>query len=424
MTDLVPSARSTGHPPALAATALAPDPSPACAAFAWFLWSVPLRPGKRDGADQDPDAVGPLHGLIIVGLNGTDSSGCCTSAQPCRTLRYAIFNASQPTDTISLLPGTYYDANITLAERNLTVSVSDFSLSLSLSTTNLMLCRRIISQTLFSLTAACNTVLFFLVYTSSLRLVGVQMQHCHYNPAIPSNVMWGGAIFVNYDATIVTESSTFVNNSAAAPWKAPKRIFCGGAVWTEGPSAFVNVNFSGNVFLGNASFGGAVCATSRANFSICSFTNNSTLNAFNPDGSPPGAQGGAVFVIGPDVLFDSCTFSNNSAIGGNVSATAPIAQVGYAAVALDAYRLPEAEHAQLLAPVFQNCHFDGNRAVGQLLGRLEVSRTGDHGWPLSQPIPARAAALENKAWRSSRSIGCDSWRCLGKGEGASKVLRW
>ena len=134
MTDLVPSARSTGHPPALAATALAPDPSPACAAFAWFLWSVPLRPGKRDGADQDPDAVGPLHGLIIVGLNGTDGSGCGTSAQPCRTLRYAIFNASQPTDTISLLPGTYYDANITLAERNLTVSVSDFSLSLSLST--------------------------------------------------------------------------------------------------------------------------------------------------------------------------------------------------------------------------------------------------------------------------------------------------
>ena len=149
---------------------------------------------------------------------------------------------------MSLLPAAYlmqqgisfflFGAHET-TERNLTILVSHLSFSPHESNAYQM-------YNIRPLTAACNTVLFFLVYTSSLRLVGVQMQHCHYDPAIPSNVMWGGALFANYDATIVIESSTFVNNSAATPWKAPKRIFCGGAVWTEGPSAFIKVNFSGN----------------------------------------------------------------------------------------------------------------------------------------------------------------------------------
>ena len=66
-----------------------------------------------------------VSALVVVAKNGTDVPGCGSSANPCLTVGYAILNASQPTDVISIMPGIYVEQAISISgSRNLTLQVN------------------------------------------------------------------------------------------------------------------------------------------------------------------------------------------------------------------------------------------------------------------------------------------------------------
>ena len=55
-----------------------------------------------------------MAGTVVVATNGTDMSSCGSPVEPCLTLRYALSERIASTDSVLVMPGTYYDANITL----------------------------------------------------------------------------------------------------------------------------------------------------------------------------------------------------------------------------------------------------------------------------------------------------------------------
>ena len=92
-----------------------------------------LFPGSLYTADGV--AAGSASALVIVAKNGTDAPGCGSASSPCLTVGYAVLNASQPTDVISILPGIYLEQPINVSgPRNLTIQVRLASLVVILST--------------------------------------------------------------------------------------------------------------------------------------------------------------------------------------------------------------------------------------------------------------------------------------------------
>lgn len=215
------------------------------------------------------DAAVTGTSVLVDPGTGNDSPACCCSvAQPCKTIAYAVNNIRAA--VVSLSAGTFNESTVSIS------SVSSLVIS------------GVPAATFFN----CNRRLAtagaaFSIVNSTVTIVGVTFQSCS-NPT--SN---GGAVSANGSSIVVSQCS-FINCSAAS----------GGAMSVTGPGAglFLSVqtsNFTRNSANGGlsgcpadaaqpcATWGGAIAAFEMLNVSIsgCTMIENSA-QASVPTSSP------------------------------------------------------------------------------------------------------------------------------------------
>jgi hypothetical protein len=167
--------------------------------------------------------VDTVTSVIVNPRNGTDSSSCGRAALPCKTIAFAVHNASA--SRVILSPDIFIES---------TVNINNIASLVIIG---------VPSATFFSCRSRLNdTGAAFLIVNSSVTIAGISFENC-FNPN--SN---GGAVTA-YDSNVVVSFCSFVNCSAAS----------GGAIAAMAPmglSRGLFLHIYNSSFFGNSANGG------------------------------------------------------------------------------------------------------------------------------------------------------------------------
>jgi hypothetical protein len=235
-----------------------------------------------------PPVAAPRY---VNASTGSDTTNCTVSATPCKTITYAMGQATTgtPGDTITVAPGTY---NVALGEIFPIVYKSGVTL----------LSSGRAEATIIDATGANARVMTMTSTNSSTFMIGFTLMGGLVQPPADGSLALGGAILINggsprigqciflgneargYDGT----GSTFVSGGEGY----------GGAIYVSGGSPLI-VN---SVFRNNIARGGA----GKSNF-----------GGPTPGSSGGSGQGGAIYIGGATSGYvNNNTFYNNQARGG------------------------------------------------------------------------------------------------------------